>query len=123
MTPGTPLGGASTSDVLTAIKNIVTALATAAQNYLNVQGSTNRAAITTPTIVKTSPGRVGSVSIITGGSASGVIYDAISLTDTTKPLYIIPTTVGTEPYVVNFPASFGIVVVPGSGQKVSVSYS
>jgi hypothetical protein len=114
---------ASTSDVLTAIKNIVLALSTAAQNYLNVQGATNKAAITAPTVVKNSPGRVCSVSVIVGGAGTGFIYDATSLTDTTKPLYIIPDTVGLEPYVVNLPASFGIVVVPGSGQKITVSYS
>jgi hypothetical protein len=123
MAANTPTGGASTSDILTTLKNIVTALATAAQNYLNVQGATNKAAITAPTVVKNSPGRVCSVSVIVGGAGTGFIYDATSLTDTTKPLYIIPDTVGLEPYVVNLPASFGIVVVPGSGQKITVSYS
>jgi hypothetical protein len=113
---------ASTSDVLSAIKNIVTALATAAQNYLNVQGVINAAAITAPTVVKAVAGRVCSVSVIVGG-AVGTIYDGATLTATTKPIYIIPDTVGTEPYVVNFPCSFGILVVPGSGQTVSVSYS
>jgi hypothetical protein len=123
MAANTPTGGASTSDILTTLKNIVTALATAAQNYLNVQGATNKAAITAPTVVKNSPGRIGSVSVITAGSATGFIYDATLLTDTTKPLYIIPDAVGLQPYVVNLPASFGIVVVPGSGQKITVSYS
>ena len=51
MASPTPTGGASTSDVLTAIKNIVTALATAAQNYLNVQGLINAAGIVAPTVV------------------------------------------------------------------------
>lgn len=49
-----PTNTASTSDVLSAIKNIVLALATAAQNYLNVQGAKNAAAISTPTVIKTS---------------------------------------------------------------------
>jgi hypothetical protein len=123
MAANPPTGGASTSDILTTLKNIVTALATAAQNYLNVQGATNKAAITAPTVVKNSPGRIASVSVITAGSATGFIYDATLLTDTTKPLYIIPDAVGLQPYVVNLPASFGIVVVPGSGQKITVSYS
>jgi hypothetical protein len=113
---------ASLSDILTATKNIVTALATAAQNYLNVQGLINASAITAPTIVKASAGRVCSVSIIVGG-ATGTIYDSSTLTDTTKPVYIIPDTVGTEPYVVNMPVSFGILVVPGSGQTLTISFS
>ena len=119
----TPTGGASTSDVLTAIKNIVTALATAAQNYLNVQGLINAANISTPTLVSTKAGRICSVSVLTAGSATGLIYDGALLTATTKPIYVIPTSVGTEPYVVNMPVSFGIVVSPGSGQVVTVSYS
>jgi hypothetical protein len=119
----TPTGGASTSDVLTAIKNIVTALATAAQNYLNVQGLINAANISTPTLVSTKEGRICSVSVLTAGSATGLIYDGALLTATTKPIYVIPTSVGTEPYVVNMPLSFGLLVVPGSGQVVTVSYS
>jgi len=116
-------GTASISDVLTAIKNIVTALATAAQNYLNVQGAVNAANISSPTVVKTSAGRIASVSVLTAGSATGLIYDGATLTATIKPVYVIPTSVGTEPYVVNMPLSFGLLVVPGSGQVVTVSYS
>ena len=123
MASPTPTGGASTSDVLTAIKNIVTALATAAQNYLNVQGLINAANISTPTLVSTKEGRICSVSVLTAGSATGLIYDGALLTATTKPIYVIPTSVGTEPYVVNMPLSFGLLVVPGSGQVVTVSYS
>jgi hypothetical protein len=119
----TPSGGASTSDILTAIKNIVTALATDATNFLNVNGQVSFAAITVPTIVKPTAGRIASVSVIVAGSSTGFIYDAVLLTDTTKPLYVIPMSVGTEPYVVNLPNSFGLVVVPGTGMKVTVSYS
>jgi hypothetical protein len=122
-TPGGLSNTASTSDVLTAIKNIVLALATAAQNYLNVQGIINSAAIVAPTIVKNTSGRIASVSVITAGSATGFVYDAVSLTDTSKPIYVIPMAVSAQPYVVNFPLSFGLVVVPGSGQKITVSYS
>jgi hypothetical protein len=121
--PTVPTGGASVSDVLTTIQNIVKALATAAQNYLNVQGAVNAATITAPTLVKNVAGRICSVSVIVAGSATGFVYDATSLTDTSKPLYVIPDAVGLEPYVVNLPASFGIVVVPGTGQTVTVSYS
>lgn len=112
---------ASTSDVLTAIKNIVTALATEAANFLNVNGQLSAAGLTTATVVKATGGRIASVSVIVAGSATGKIYDATSTSATTKPLYVIPQTVGV--FVVNMPASFGITVAPGSGQTVSVSYS
>ena len=117
----TPVGSASVSDVLSAIKNIVLALATASANYLNVQGQLNAAGLTAPTVVKPVGGRLASVSVIVAGSATGKVYDAASTGVTTKPLYVIPQTVGV--FVVNLPASFGITVAPGSGQTVTVSYS
>jgi hypothetical protein len=116
-----PTNTASTSDVLSAIKNIVLALATAAQNYLNVQGITNACAITTPTVVKAVAGRVAVVSVLTAGSAPGTIYDGATLSATTKPLVPIPNIVGvfSAPVAVNF----GILVIPGTGQMVSIGYS
>ena len=122
---GVPSGGvpsgASTSDVLTAIKNIVTALATASQSYLNVQGTLNAADITVPTVVKASPGRIATVSVLTAGTAVGLVYDGATLTATKRPLGVIPTTVGV--FTVNLATSFGILVVPGAGQAVTVGYS
>ena len=113
---------ASTADVLTAIKNIVTAMNGASQSYLNVQGQANFAAISAATVVKAAAGRICSVSVTTAGSSTGKIYDSAT-TATTNLLYIIPDAVGNQPYVVNLPASFGILVVPGTGQVVTVSYS
>jgi hypothetical protein len=114
---------ASTSDVLSAIKNIVTALNAATQAYLNVNGQTVAQAITTPTVIKASAGRVASVSVVVAGSGTGTIYDSAVLGTTTKPLYVIPAAVGTTPYVVNLPANFGILVTPGTGQTLTVSFS
>jgi hypothetical protein len=114
--------GASTSDVLTAIKNIVLALSTAANNYLNVQGQTNFTGLTAPTVVKSTGGRIAQISVIVAGSGTGRVYDSNSLNTTTKPLFVIPTTAGI--YIVNMPANFGLLIVPGAGgQTVSGSYS
>ena len=110
---------------LSAIKNIVTALATAAQNYLNVQGLINFAGLTSPSVVKSSAGRICSVSVIVAGSGTGFIYDGATLSATTRPLWVIPEAPKSdgEPYVVNLPASFGLLIVPGTGQTLSGSYS
>jgi len=112
---------ASTSDVLSAIKNIVTALATATQTYLNVNGTLNAANIATPTVVKTSAGRIARISVITAGTSTGIVYDGETLTATTKPLGVMPNTVGI--FTVNLATSFGLLVVPGTGQVVTVGYS
>lgn len=113
--------GASLSDLLTAAKNIVTAINALAQNYLNVQGILNASGLTTDTVVKDTTGRLCVVSVIVAGSAAGTVYDSATTSSTTKPLYVIPNTVGV--YAVNIPASFGVFVSPGAGQKVTVSYS
>lgn len=114
-------GGASLSDVLTVAKNIAQAINALLQSYLNVQGAQNFAGLTVPTVVKTSSGRVAVISVTVAGSAPGTLYDGAALGATTKPLCVIPNTVG--PFVVNMPTSFGLLVVPGSGQTVSGSFS
>jgi hypothetical protein len=112
---------ASLDDILTAAKNNVSATNNLAQSFLNVNGLVNSAGITAATLVKSSPGRVATVVVIVAGSGAGHIYDAISASATTNPLFVIPMTVGVT--VLNMPATFGIVVAPGSGQTVTVSYS
>ena len=112
---------ATLDDLFTAAKNIVVALNNGAQTYLNVNGSSNVAGITTASVVKASPGRVCSVSVIVAGASVGKIYDATSAASTSNVIYTIPMTVGV--FVVNIPTLFGIVVAPGSGQTISIGYS
>lgn len=112
---------ASLTDILTSAQNIVTAINNVATRYLNVQGITNAAGLTSATLVQSGPGRVATVSVIVAGSATGKIYDAALASATTNPIYVIPETVGVV--FVNIPVQFGIVVAPGSGQTVTVSYS
>lgn len=114
---------ASASDILSALKNIVVALNNASQAYINVNGASSTEAITGATLLKASAGRVASVSVITAGSTTGKIYDSNSVSLTTTPLYVIPEAVSNTPYVVNMPCDAGIVIVPGTGQSVTVSWS
>ena len=112
---------ASLSDLLTAAQNIVTAINGAAKTYLTVNGTANVAGMTSATVVKSSAGRVCSINVIVAGSAVGTVYDASNASATTNPVYTIPQTVGV--FVVNTATQYGIVVLPGSGQTVTVSYS
>ena len=116
--------GSSMSDLLTAVKNLVVALNNAAQSFNNVNGVSTQEAITTPTVVKASAGRVVAVSIIVSGSSTGMIYDAAAA-NTTAPLWVIPEAAASngQPYVVNLPVDSGIYVVPGTGQSVTLSWS
>jgi hypothetical protein len=111
----------SLSDILTAAKNIVTAINGAAQTYLNVQGAQDAVNISSATLVKSGAGRVAVISVTTAGTTTGSVYDANSSAATTGKIYVIPNTVGVV--FVNMPVSLGIVVSPGTGQIVSISYS
>lgn len=123
--PNDQTGGGSVSDILTTLKNLVAALNFAAQSFNNVNGVSTKEAVSVPTVVKTTPGRVCAVSIITAGSAAGIIYDATNLNTTTAPLWVIPAAAASngQPYVVNMPTDSGIVVVPGTGQTLTLSWS
>jgi len=112
---------ASLSDILTTAKNVVTAINGVAQNYINVQGAQNSGSLTSATLVKLGQGRVAVVSVTTAGSAVGHIYDTNSAASTSAPVYVIPNTVGAV--FVNMPVGIGLVVAPGTGQAVTVSYS
>jgi hypothetical protein len=112
---------ASLSDLLTAAKNVVTAINQLGQTYLQVQGSTFYSGITAATVVKTGQGRVARVSVVVAGSAVGAIYDASASSSTTGKIWVIPNTVGVTE--INLPVNNGIVVAPGTGQTVAISYS
>lgn len=112
---------ASLSDILTTAQNIPRAINALATTYLNVQGQKNTATITAATVVSSTSGRVCQCVITVAGSAVGSIYDTTDATTPTRKIFTIPMTVGS--FVVNMPTAYGIVVVPGTGQTVTVSWS
>jgi hypothetical protein len=112
---------ASLSDLLTTAKNIASAINGVAQTYVFVQGSRVSQNITAGIVVSSQPGRLATVSVTTAGTTTGTIYDSSSGSITTRPIYTIPNTVGVV--FVNLPLAYGIVVVPGTDQAVTVSYS
>lgn len=88
-------------------------------------GNANSSAlnITANTVVKSAHGFVATVSVLVAGSANGGLYDAATVSaavDATE-IFSIPQTVGT--YTINFPTLNGIVVKPGAGQTIAISYS
>jgi hypothetical protein len=112
--------GSSLSDLLTAVKNLVVALNAATQAFKNVNGVSTKEGITAPTVVKTSAGRVASVSILVAGTTPGTVYDSASLTPN-APLILIPNLLGL--YEINMPTDSGILVVPGADQVLTVNWS
>ena len=111
----------SISDILTAAKNIVTAINGLGQTYLQVSGSRVSRQISAATVVMVGQGRIARVVVTTAGSAAGSIYDASISTATTQKIFVIANTLGVTE--INIPVENGIVVAPGTGQVVTVSYS
>jgi energy-converting hydrogenase Eha subunit E len=111
----------SLSDIFTTAKNISVAINNAAQVYLKVQGAQRSATLTTTSLVSSQQGRLASISVIVAGSTAGIIYDSSVTGSLINALAVIANTVGVT--VVNLPYNTGLVVVPGTGMTVVVSYS
>lgn len=115
--------GSSLSDLLTAVKNVAVNISNLGQTLLQISGTTGAGGLTGTTLVKTGPGRIVKVAVIseTGTGPAGQIIDANNATATGPVIYSIPGAVGL--YEVNLPFTLGLLVVPSAGDVVSVSYS
>ncbi len=113
---------ASFDSLLTAAQNIAQAINGVSKTYTDVQGAQNYPEITggAPVLVKTGNGRIAMISVTTAG-AVGAVYDTNDATLTNRQIYAIPATIGA--FFVNLPFSYGLVVAPGAGQIVTVSWS
>lgn len=111
----------SLSDILTAAKNVVTAINGIGQTYLKVQGARRSDTLTATSLVSTGQGRLASISVVVAGSAAGTIYDSSASGSLTNALATIGNTAGVT--FVNLPYNNGLVVVPGTGMTVVVTYS
>lgn len=91
-----------------------------------VGGQATQLGFNTTQIVKAGPGMVVRVCVLIAGSAVGGVFDTgataglVTTADQVQQVATIPNTVGT--LELNFPCLVGIVVQPGAGQVVSVSY-
>jgi hypothetical protein len=112
---------ASVTDILTSVQNVVRAISNLGTTYLRVQGYQVETGISTTTLVMNRQGRLVRIAVVTAGSTAGVAYDAKATGITSSPLVAIPNTVGIID--VNLPVDNGIVIAPGTGQVVTVSFS
>jgi predicted nucleic acid-binding Zn ribbon protein len=113
---------ASLDDILTAQKNGVVAINNLAQTTIRSVGTQTSSTVTAATVVFTGAGFIVNFSVVVAGSANGMIYDG----NTTSPaaadaLCVTPTTVGV--YSAGQVFTSGLVIVPGTGQSINVTYS
>lgn len=85
----------------------------------------NRAAlnVTAATVLKNTPGICVSVAVVVVGSTVGTVNDVATTggAAATNQFGTIPNAVGT--YQFNWPCGTGIVIVPGTGQTLAVTFS
>lgn len=95
------------------------------QYPLNPRAGGNNSAldVSTTTVIKATPGTVFTVSVTTAGSAAGGVYDAATTAGDIAANLVaaIPDAVGVT--VLTWPCATGILVKPGTGQVLSVSFS
>jgi len=79
--------------------------------------------ITAATVIKASAGTIGSISVLVAGSAPGAVHDCATTGAAAagNKVAVIADAVGVT--ALNWPATAGIVVVPGTGQTIAVSFS
>ena len=114
---------ASLGDILTTQKNGVVAINNIFQALSALNPTTTSATVTSSTLVITGSGRLISFSVVVAGSANGLIYNAGTPSGgaAANTLVATPTTVGV--YAANMVFTDGLVVVPGTGQSINVTYS
>lgn len=117
--------GASLSDLLTAVQHVASNIANLAQTILQVNGTSTATGLggSAGVLLKQGPGRIAQVSVTAevGNTVPGAIIDANNASATGPVIYTIPGVVGL--YTVNLPFTLGLVVVPGQGNSIVVSYS
>jgi hypothetical protein len=86
-------------------------------------GSLSSLNISAATVVKARPGTLFRVSVTTAGSAAGAVYDAATTGGNVAANLVaaIPDAAGV--IELEWPVANGILIVPGTGQVLSVSYS
>jgi hypothetical protein len=114
---------ASLDDIATIQKNGVIGVNTLNLTLVRLYGSTTSATVTTPTLVITGPGRLVNVSVTVAGSAVGFVYNTASTATVaaSNALVPVPNTIGV--HQTNQLFTNGLVIVPGTGQSLNVTYS
>lgn len=95
------------------------------QGHVPERGSLSRLNIAAAVLVGLAPAirRVFTVTVVTAGSTPGTVNDVATTGAAAagNQVFSLPNTVGS--YIVDWPILVGLVLVPGTGQVLAVSYS
>jgi hypothetical protein len=114
---------ASLDDILTTQKNGVVAINALNNITLGAAGTVTSVTVTGPTVVFVGSGRLVNFAVLVAGSANGFIHNASTAGGVTaaNALCATPNTVGV--YQCGQIFTNGLVIDPGAGQSVNVTYS
>ena len=114
---------ANLGDILTTQKNGVIAINNLSQSMLRGLGTQTSVTVTAATVIYVGNGYLVNFSVVVAGSTVGTISNtgATSTVTAANALCSIPATVGI--FKVGQVFSAGLVVTPGTGQSVNITYS
>ena len=113
---------ASIDDILTVLKNVVVAINGWNTTIKRNAGTATSTTVTAATVVTTGGGRLVNVSVLVAGSTPGFVYNATTTSVTaSQALAVAPNTIGSYDTGRNY--TVGLVVVPGTGQSLNITYS
>ena len=114
---------ASLDDILTVQKNGVVAINNLSQGTLRGLGTQTSVTVTTATLIYAGTGYLVNFSVVVAGSTAGTISNtnAVASVAAANALCTVPATVGIVKVGQVF--STGLVVTPGTGQSINVTYS
>jgi hypothetical protein len=114
---------AGLDDILTTQKNGVVGINGLNQTMRRAQGSNTSSTVTAQALVISGKGYLVNFSVIVAGSAAGTINNAstTALAAAANVLCATPTTIGVYPCGLVF--TNGLVITPGTGQSINVTYS
>jgi len=113
---------ASLDDILTTQKNGVIAINNLAQTNNRMLGTTTTSVITASSLVINGSGYLVRYSILVAGAA-GTINNANSVANSSSSNALCATQATVGIFNVGMPFVNGLVVKPGTGQSVAVTYS
>jgi hypothetical protein len=114
---------ASLDDIFTTQKNGVVAINNVSQTAQRAQGKQTSSTVTSATLVIEGSGYLVNFAVVVAGSAAGTINNAnaIASAAATNALCATPATVGI--YQTGQIFTNGLVIVPGTGQSINITYS
>jgi len=113
---------ASLDDILTSLKNVVTAANGVAQGLQRQVPTTTSGQLSANTLVQTGFVRVTGIAVVTAGAIGG-LYDAATIAGagSGQEVYAVAAAVGYT--AVNMVFENGLVYKPGAGQVATIFYS